>query len=109
MLIKFQKESNEWFAVLPEYPGPKEDLQMVGGADDWLDIISGGEGHITLDLLDKGFPGSYTLIRELELPESGAIYNIGIYKGVDYSHKNIWLCPVTVFVFGEYPKTIHYR
>lgn len=111
MLIKFQKEGDEWFAVLPTYEGPKENLQMVGGADTWLDILSGGELDITLELSDKGFPGSYILTldnTDSGFPELGATYRIGRYKGIDYSHLTLWLCPVTIFVFGEYPKTIHY-
>lgn len=31
-----------WYAVIPSYPGPRGDLQMVCGADTLLDIMSEG-------------------------------------------------------------------
>jgi len=42
MRLDFYKETTgEWYIDLPDYPGPKEDLQMVLGADKMLDPISG--------------------------------------------------------------------
>jgi hypothetical protein len=29
-----------WFVVLPDYDGPQEDLEMVDGADEFLDVLT---------------------------------------------------------------------
>lgn len=116
MKITFNKElSGEWYADLPSYiesGGVKEDLQMIEGADTWLDIISQGENSITIDMSSEELEDSdvLTLFNTDELsPEYGADYQVGSYKGIDYSDRKLWLCPVTLFVFGEYPKKIFYK
>lgn len=40
MEITFEKwEDGRWFVVLPDYDGPQEDLEMVDGADEFLDVL----------------------------------------------------------------------
>ena len=116
MEIKFYKEeSGRWYADLPEYiasGGTKEDCEMVGGADDWLDILSQGENEVVVAIEIEPFEGSEVLTldnTDYGFPEFGATYRVGYYKGVNYSHRTLWLCPVTLFVFGEYPKKMFYR
>lgn len=116
MRIKFYREADmRWYADLPEYleaGGTKEDCEMVGGADDWLDIIAQGEWEVTLELSWKSFPEAEVLKlhhTDRGFPELGATYRVGTYKGIDYSSKTLWLCPVTIFVFGEYPEKIYYK
>ena len=49
----FIKESSGWYIDLPEYieqGGNKGDLAMVEGADTMLDIMSGGNPVITLEI-----------------------------------------------------------
>lgn len=114
--LRFYKEASGcWYADLPDYieaGGTKEACQMVAGADDWLDVLSHGESEITLVLDTEEFEGSeyLTLEREDDFgDEFGAYYRIGSYKGIDYSNLTMWLCPVTLFVFGEYPERIYYK
>ena len=39
MELTFEKwEDGRWFVVLPDYDGPQEDLEMVDGADKFLDV-----------------------------------------------------------------------
>jgi hypothetical protein len=116
MNLKFYKEENgNWYVDLPDYieqGGEKADLQMVSGADTWLESLSDGHSWITLDVSKEPFE----LANELTLdktdegfPELGAYYRCGMYQGVDYSNFMMWLCPVVLFVFEEYPKKIYYK
>ena len=41
MELTFEKwEDGRWFVVLPDYDGPQEDLEMVDGADKFLDVLT---------------------------------------------------------------------
>lgn len=110
--FRFYKEIGErWYVDLPEWEGDKEDLQMVAGADLFLEILSQGEGEVDVILTATDFPGANRLllkkmgeIESWELGE-GAWYKLEDYFDLDLT---MWLCPVTEFVFGEYPTTIYF-
>lgn len=115
MKIRFYKDSdNRWYADLPDYiedGGTKEDLEMVCGADTWLDIISQSR-EIDIELSDKPIDNSEVLTIDKYddgFPEHGAYYRIGNFNGKSYSNMILWLCPVTLFVFGYYPPKIYYK
>lgn len=106
--IKFYKEkTGEWFIDLPEWEGPKEDLGMVLGADDLLNILSEGEDFVYLQMGDEKFSGALqmVLIEPGSFEMGGAWYLVPTIGGTDSSLK-IWLCDVTKFVFGNFPETI---
>lgn len=112
--FKFEKEMNDWFVVLPEWEGSKADLQMVMGADTFLDILCEGEWHVWLTLSTEPFENSNTL--ELihygvepseEDLEQGAWYKMKSYRGIEFD-LDMWLCEVTRFVFGHLPRTIYF-
>ena len=116
MEIKFYKEANNcWYADLPDYiesGGTKEDCQMVAGADTWLDILAQEQNEIILTLDVNEFDGAEKLTLEKTdegFPELGAYYRIHSFQGIDYSHLILWVCPVTLFVFGQYLKEIFYK
>lgn len=111
MEIKFYKESdNRWYADLPEWEGPKSALEMVSGADTMLDILSQGEGHTTLDMSVQPIDEYEMLIFLHETPElgEGAYYHMESYMGLEFN-LDVWLCDVTKFVFGEFPKIIYFN
>lgn len=111
MNLKFEKEeSNEWYIVLPEWTGDKADLQMVCGADNFLDIISKGESLVSVNVEreinnENGFP-KFVLDKRHDTPEiGGAMYYIASFHNQDF---DMWLCDVTRFVFGgELPQNIY--
>ena len=113
--IKFEKDGLDWFAVIPEWEGPRADLQMVCGADTWLDILSQGENRVFLTISDEEFEGADRLVLialgqydELEIG-SGASYKLATQLcGIDYDLE-MWLCDVTKFVFGRFPKIIYFK
>lgn len=113
--IKFEKEGFDWFAVIPEWEGPKADLQMVCGADTWLDLLCQGEWHVWLTISDAPFDGASELkliaLGEYDDVEvgSGASYKLSTkLMGIDYDLE-MWLCDVTKFVFGDFPKIIYFK
>ena len=106
--FKFYKDEGGWFVDLPEWEGTKADLAMVSGADTMMDIISQGENDIKVLLSTEEFDGSNRLEFLRESPEvgEGSWYLMKSYKGIEYDLE-LWLCDVTIFVFGNFPKNIY--
>lgn len=113
MRLDFKKEpTGEWYIVLPDYHGPKEDLQMVYGADTMLDILSRDTNNLSirvLDYYDMPTDESFELAK-LTIPESldqlgGQWY---LWPNLDDFYA-VWLCDVTLFVFGDFPDTIYFE
>ena len=60
--FRFYKEvTGRWYVDLPEWEGAKDDLEMVAGADTFLEILSQGEGITNVTLSDNVYEGSYML------------------------------------------------
>ena len=109
--FKFEKnETNEWYIKLPTWKGDPEDLQMVEGADLWLDLLSNVGKKVKLILSDKKFENAEILsllrIREENLG-GGGIYYLESYQGKKVGLK-LWLCEVTKFVFTAIPQRIYF-
>lgn len=110
---RFVREGEEWYIDLPEYleqGGNKGDLQMVSGADTMLDIIAEEKNEVVLQIDTKPFEGADELfLTELCDPIlGGGYYHMKqfVSKNVD---KDLWLCDVTRFVFGDIPERIYVR
>ena len=109
MTIKFYRKENRWYAYLPEYleqGGTEEECEMIAGADDWLDYLSNHGDEITIELSDENVLSEKISLYESD--EYGATYIAHTYKEEDINQV-LWLCPVTVFVFGNYPQSIYYH
>jgi hypothetical protein len=104
----FVKDHGKWYIDLPEYDGSRDDLRMVAGADTWLDMLSGNSHRVNLRIsLEQ--PLANHLDRMFQIPViGGAYYKAKRYNGVTANHM-MWLCPVTLFVFGKYPASIYYE
>lgn len=111
--FKFYKFNNKWFIDLPEWEGSISDLEMVMGADTFLDILAQGDDTVYATLSDVEIPDSDKLIFEslgdpYQWSEGGANYKLESYKGHNYGLE-VWLCDVTKFVFGDFPKIIYFK
>lgn len=109
----FEKDDRgDWYAVLPEYPGPKSDLQMVLGADTLCSILAQDQRSIEVVLDTERFDGCnmmYHLPGTLEEQRiGGATYWIGAINEFEYTFY-VWLCDVVKFVFGEFPTIIYFK
>lgn len=110
--LAFNRENNgSWYIDLPEWQGAHANLAMVAGADKLLDFVGCGDSRVEVEVIK-----SDELIDHLELgPEyfrcdrlsqstfGGATYQVNL-EGFD---STMWLCPVTLFVLGEYPKYLY--
>ena len=103
---KFYKTGNSWYIDIPDYPGPKADLQMVAGADTMLDIMAGNQNCIELLVSEVPVPSFDELIK-LDKNDlgSGAYYSMKTYKGKELN-KEMWLCDVAKYLFGDFPERI---
>lgn len=98
---------NRWYIDLPEWLGPKANLEMVQGADTMLDIIS--ESRERINVTFSNFE-TESMDAEIKLQhKSNGYYNVSILKGnYDQIPDEIWLCEVTKFVFNsDYPEVIY--
>lgn len=115
MKLTFVKENNKWYIDLPEWTGDHEDLEMVAGADKLCEQLSKNGKTVTVDINTSDTyqinPEEINLNKRSE--DYGATYEV--QDNTWFMHPNfdptvdveqIWICPVTKFVFGEYPKYI---
>ena len=99
-ILTFNKEDNKWYIDLPEWEGDKAELQMVMGADDRLDEISKNGNKVVMLVSLEPFDSSE--IVELQRIEfDGATYL--------FREKEMWLCEVTLSVFGEFPDRFYVK
>ena len=112
--FKFYKtEVGRWYVDLPEWEGSIDELEMVAGADLFLELLSQGEETVFLTLSTVPFEGSEILemkyLGTLEGWEmgAGAWYKLVSYMGLEYK-LDMWLCDVTKFVFGSFPENIYF-
>ncbi len=104
--ITFNKNSiGQWFADIPEWTGDKAELEMIMGADTFLDIMAQGESKVTLSFNTEYLEGSSpSFVLKRNRP-----YSDGYYYDADglFNSLEIWLCHVTEFVFGKFPETFY--
>ncbi len=82
---------------------------MYPSAEEWLEIVGGGRGETLISVSTKEFAGAEVLYRDqFEGLIRGTSYMAKTYKGSPAEHK-VLLYPVTLYVFGRYPKEIYYR
>ncbi|AFF28053.1 gp55 [Sphingomonas phage PAU] len=111
-LITFERDTdNRWYAVLPEWEGEREELEMVQGADIMLDILSMNfnDNHDRIQLvLSTELPtGKYDRFLTLNsIPDNSSCGMNYMCIGVELKFP-VWLCDVTTFVFGKFPETIY--
>lgn len=108
-VFRFYKEKNgTWWIDLPGYTvqgGDPADLQMVAGADDFLDLLSEDSDEVKLQISEQPVKGFYELKRCDEIPTKS-----GRYYFDDGSDLLMWLCDVVLWVFeGRFPSSIYYK
>lgn len=102
MKINFVKLTDKWFADIVNWVGSVMDLEMVNGADTFLDKISEGKRYISLNVSDNPIENGYRF-ECVNCDSDGADYFC------EETGDTIWLCPVTVTVFSEFPQNIWFK
>lgn len=118
---RFYKENGIWYIDLPEFLeagfGTKANLMMVSGADTLLDKLSGNTNNVTVRFSDERFEGYqdklYKIRKGFDAEYLKSVGHAEVDGGAYYYAENnkheLWLCPVTLYVFsdGFYPQEIY--
>lgn len=122
---RFYREQNgRWYIDLPEYleggHGTKGNLEMVAGADKLLDSMleDGDNNQVELTFSETPYEGfKYLMKRRKSVFDGswvskflGGTYDLDKELTEDRFPEHVWLCPVTIYVFGSnYPDSIYFN
>ena len=107
-IVSFTKEANDkWYVDFPNWPLSHDNLEMVAGADDLLDILNDDTDHVRVEVKLKQAEG-IQLTKVHSALTKGAFYTVDGVRGWENPNtirrKQLWLCPATLTVLGHYPK-----
>lgn len=106
--VRFKKICGAWYCDIPGWPKKYfSNTLMVGEAAQLIDKCAWYDADSIEFCVKFGgnedFPDYYKLMKESSSISRGAYY----YLSDKLS--NIWLCPVTLFVLGQYPENIYFK
>jgi hypothetical protein len=109
-VYSFLKQNGRWYIDLPEYleqGGSEADLEMVAGADEMLEVMARGKKKVSLEMDREAFEDAdlLELVNLCDAPMGGGHYVLHTFKGREIN-KEMWLCDVLLFVFGDMPERI---
>ena len=111
--ISFTKEDDGlWYVDYPNWPFDHHNLLMVDGADELCEMLSYDGKHTEIEVfIDptpsqlKEFDGTYFNVTRMNHSLLGGATYSPHFSGSKHLPKGtFWLCPVTLFVLGEYPE-----
>ena len=116
-----------WYYDFKHWGFDKHNLLMVSGADNLCEYYAKGKNDVTVKIIARNKPlnnkpNNYDLYVAETLPPTTNILDKILY-GRNYINKEIvvkelkehlqlktmWICPVTLFVLGRYPKYIYIK
>lgn len=109
--LKFNHEEDGlWYIDYPNWPFDHHNLLMVEGADDLCAYLSDDNKYTKVSVIpsskEEKHEGYFKLSQVSSGLTSGSTYEV---QGLEGFTQNIWICPVTLFVLGEYPKYIYVK
>jgi hypothetical protein len=109
--LKFNHESDGcWYVDFPNWPFDHHNLMMVAGADKMCEFLSDDNKHAYINVIpaskEENHPGYAKLVQKEHSLTGGSTYEV---TGLEGFERDIWLCPVTLFVLGQYPKFIYVK
>lgn len=116
--LEFMRTGDDkWYAVIPNWPESFfKNTEMVFGANRLLTKISSFyDSYVMLKVSTQPLDRNDIILhRKAWRLFGGAVYDASqgyIYDtlGMRRFTEDIWICPVTLFVMGHYPKTIYVR
>lgn len=113
--IQFNKEKDGcWYVDFPHWPFSHDNLAMVSGADKMLELLSGGDLFVKVSVIPAKRQELHDDYIELEQTESslfgGSTYQVKYEPFKErFNRDTLWICPVTLFVLGQYPKFIYVK
>ena len=104
------EEDGCWYIDFPGWPFDHHNLMMVAGADKLCDFLSSDDKYAHVDVIpanrEEDHPGYAKLVQKEHSLTGGSTYQV---TGLEGFERDIWLCPVTLFVLGRYPKYLYIR
>ena len=118
-----------WYYDFKHWGFAHGNLEMVSGADSLCELYAQGNDEVTVNIIatnklinDKQILEQYDLFIAEELPQNTKLIDKYAY-GRQYNNKKtviknlkeqiqirtMWICPVTLFVLGRYPKYIYIK
>ena len=98
------------YVDFPDWPFTHHNLAMVGGADKLCSYLADGRQTIRVEVIASQhslpFSGYGLLTKTYSNLLYGADYDA---TGFEDFHRSVWICPVTLFVLGRYPKYIYVK
>ena len=113
--ILFNKEKDGcWYVDFPHWPFSHDNLAMVSGADKMLELLSDGDLFVKVSVIPakkKEQHDGYIELRQTEHSLfGGSTYQVKFDPFIQrFKRDTIWICPVTLFVLGHYPKFIYVK
>ena len=109
--IKFNHEDDGlWYVDFPNWPFDHHNLLMVNGADAMCAFLS--DDNVITEVLVRPskkklqLEGYAELVQKEHSLTGGSTYEVRNLEGFS---RDIWLCPVTLFVLGQYPKYMYVK
>lgn len=104
------EEDGGWYVDFPNWPFDHHNLLMVRGADKMCEFLSDDDKFSYVNVIptnkDEEHPGYAKLIQKEHSLTGGSTYQVTGLQGFE---RDIWLCPVTLFVLGQYPKYLYVK
>lgn len=112
-----------WYYDFKHWGFAHAHLEMVAGADDLCELYANGKNDVTVNIICTEKPVSHPTIVYDEfiaepLPKEWTSWKDKYIWGRNYTHVDpndedkatrMWICPVTLFVLGRYPKYIYIK
>ena len=113
--LKFYRDVDDcWYVDFPDWPFDHHNLMMVDGADMLCEFLS-DDGMITeVSVIPakerQKHNGYFELLQTESSLTGGSTYKVDNNAFCEhYGRDTLWLCPVTLFVLGQYPKYIYVK
>jgi hypothetical protein len=109
--LQFNHEDDGcWYVDFPNWPFEHGNLMMVSGADKMCEFLSDDDKYTFVKVIptnkEEDHPGYAKLVQKEHSLTGGSTYKVTGLEGFD---RDIWLCPVTLFVLGKYPKYLYVK
>jgi len=107
--VRFIKVKNKWYCKVPGFPKALfEHTMMVAGAANMLEYYAQGDDGVTVQIRIPR-KKEYDCFCGFRLEQTSATLTGGaFYKDPHgFCNEEFWLCPVTLFLLGKYPKKIY--
>ena len=118
-IISFTKEDDGlWYVDYPNWPFDHHNLLMVDGADKLCELLSYDGKHTKISVIPSkerkvlqshDINERFALLRDKWGLTEGATYQVQLAPFKYNGGPRIWLCPVTLFVLGEYPEYLYIK